>query len=203
MSGSMNNDSATPPQPVTDALKAAKTFVSELRKNDQASVVTFANGADVVVPFSSTHTSTAQIIEALQISLEAETGYTKTAAALTTAFGELNSTRHNTDARKVLVLLTDGLPTAPDNTGDIVGETKKVAAEIAAADVTLYVIGLGKGVDVPFITSLASFKETAFYAPTPEDLGAIYKTITDSLCESGATRIDVFAKTPTNFTPLH
>ena len=202
MSGSMNNDGANPPQPVTDALQAAKTFVLGLRENDQASVVTFANSASTVVPFTRTHASTAQTIEALRISLEAETGYTNTVAALTTALEELNSTRHNTDARKVVVLLTDGLPTAPGDTNTIIEETKKVAAEIAVSDVTLYAIGLGKGVDAPFIASVASSKETAFYAPTPEDLGAIYKTITDSLCESGATRIDVLAKTPTNFTPL-
>lgn len=202
LSGSMNNDGDTPPQPVTDALLAAKTFISSLKTNDQAAVITFANDASTVVPFTRQHDTTAKTVEMLKISLEAETGFTNTASALLAAQEELNSGRHNADARRVIVLLTDGLPTAPDNTVDIVAETKKVAAQIVESDVTVYAIGLGKGVDLPFIASLASSEEAAFYAPTTENLGEIYKTITGSLCESGATRIDVFAKTPTNFTPL-
>jgi Mg-chelatase subunit ChlD len=202
LSGSMNNDGGDPPQPVTDALAAAKVFVSELKTNDQATIVTFATDALVAAPLNKNHMDTATLVGNLTIDPKSETGYTNTSAALRTAARELASERHNGDARRVVVLLTDGLPTATDRTADPVVEARTVAKEVIDAGAELYVIGLGKNVDLPFITSLAVDKEHAFYAPTTADLGAIYKSITSSLCESGTSKIEVIAKTPTNFAPL-
>jgi Mg-chelatase subunit ChlD len=202
LSGSMNNDGDNPPQPVTDALAAAKSFVQELKDSDQAAVVTFANDATTNVSLTSNHMTTAEAVGQLVISKEAETGYTNTVAALKAANSELSSERHSAEARRVLVLLTDGLPTAPDDSYNIVEEAKKIAGEISQSGVTIYSIGLGKGVDATFTKSLASSPESAFYAPSTEQLSGIYKTITASLCESGAAKIEVIAKTPTNFTPL-
>jgi Mg-chelatase subunit ChlD len=202
MSGSMNNDGDNPPQPVTDALLAAKQFVSNLKSNDKASVVTFASDAVTVSELSKNHQTTADIIAGLTITPSDEVGFTNTVAGLSAASAELSSIRHESNSRRAVVLLTDGLPTAPGDTTAIVEETRLAARALSEDGVEVYAIGLGKGVDAPFIESLASQKENAYLAPQATDLQQIYQQITGSLCESGTTRIDVIAKTGANFTPL-
>ncbi|MEN9920973.1 MAG: hypothetical protein RL538_866 [Candidatus Parcubacteria bacterium] len=202
LSGSMNNDGSTPPQPVTDALAAAKLFVQNLKKGDQASIVTFATSAYTNVQLTGSHDTTAATVGALSINPVEETGYTNTGAALVMAQNELNSERHNKDARRVVVILTDGMPTAKGDTTNVVAQAKMAAEQLTADAIEVYAIGLGKGVNLDFIKEIASSEETAFYAPTTADLDSIYSTITSSLCESGTTRIDVIAKTKTNFAPL-
>ena len=202
LSGSMNNDGGDPPQPVTDALLAAKQFVRTLKSDDKASVVTFATQAVTVSELSKNHESTASIIEALTITPSDETGFTNTVAGISAAAAELSSVRHGSDSRRAVVLLTDGLPTAPGDTTAILEETRVAAQSLVNDGVEVYAIGLGKGVDTPFILSLASRPENAYLAPNASDLTNIYENITGSLCESGATRIDIVAKTGANFTPL-
>lgn len=202
VSGSMNNDGDTPPQPITDALSAAKKFVLTLKNNDQAAVVTFATGALTPVTLTNTHTSTAAVIESLAITAADEVGFTDTVSALEAAQTELLSSRHNADARRALILLTDGLPTAKGDSVEIVEDAKRLANTMSSQGVEIYAIGLGAGVNSEFIKAIASDATHAYYAPSTTDLDSIYAKITGSLCESGATRIDVIAKTPTNFTPL-
>ena len=202
LSGSMDNDGGTPPQPVTDALQAAKNFAARLGEHDQASVITFASTATINGTLTNDHAATANLIERLSIAPAEQTGYTNTPALFKATQDELTSPRHSGDARRALVLLTDGLPTAKDDTVKILEETKLAAKQVSDSGVEVYVIGLGKGVDFDFIKSLAPDVNNAFVAPTGGDLDGIYKKITGSLCESGTTKIDVIAKTPTNFTPL-
>ncbi len=202
LSGSMNSDGGDPPQPVTDALMAAKQFVTTLKSSDKAAVVTFATQAVTVSELSKNHESTASIIGALKIAESDETGFTNTVAGISAAATELASPRHGNDSRRAVVLLTDGLPTAPGDTSAILEETRLAAKTLSGAGVEVYAIGLGKGVDAPFIESLASSEKNAYLAPQASDLTQIYQQITGSLCESGATRIDVIAKTGANFAPL-
>jgi len=202
LSGSMDNDGGTPPEPVTSALLAAKNFVTRLGEDDQIGVVTFATHASLVEQLTKNHEGTAAKIADLSIAPAEQSGYTNTPEAFVAAEGELSSERHNGDARRALILLTDGLPTAKGDTKKIVEDAKAAAKKAAEDGVTVYVIGLGKGVDLEFVKSLADDPTNAFYAPTGADLESIYQKITGALCESGATRIDVIAKTPTNFAPL-
>jgi uncharacterized protein YegL len=198
----MDNDGGNPPQPVTDALLAAKNFVSGLGEDDQVGVVTFASDAQVVQQLTKDHGGTASKIANLTIAPPEQHGYTNTPQAFVVAESELSSERHSSDARRTLILLTDGLPTAKGDTKKIVEEAKAAAQKAASDGVTVYVIGLGKGVDLEFVKTLTDDPTNAFYAPSTSDLEGIYQKITGSLCESGATRIDIIAKTPTNFTPL-
>jgi Mg-chelatase subunit ChlD len=202
LSGSMNNDGGDPPQPITDARAAAKIFVESLKQNDQSSLITFASDALTIAPLSKEHQAVAATVGALTINAVEETGYTNTSAALLAAQAELNSPRHNKDARRVVVILTDGLPTARDDERDVVAEAKATAEALLNDGIEVYAIGLGKGVNAEFIQEIASAPINAFYAPTTNDLAGIYQKITSSLCESGTTRIDVIAKTRTNFAPL-
>ncbi len=201
LSGSMNNDGSNPPQPVTDALAAASTFVSSLKDEDQVSVVTFATQAQVTTQLTNLTAPVATEIKGLTISPREETGYTNTGAALETARAELNSFRHNGNARRVLVLLTDGLPTAQGD-DDVINKAVATAESLDEEGIEVFAIGLGTNVDATFIAQLASDESNSFIAPTGADLDAIYAEITSSLCESGPTKIDVIAKTRTNFTPL-
>jgi Mg-chelatase subunit ChlD len=202
LSGSMNNDGGTPPQPISDTLVAAKNFIGRLGEKDQSAIVTFATEARTERTLNKNHTDTATLVSSLAIDPIEEVGYTNTPAALTAAANELDSERHNRDARRVLVLLTDGLPTGRGQSEELLEETKNTAKNIAESGVSIYVIGLGSNVDEAFVSALVSDPTHAFYAPTAADLESIYNTISTALCESGATRIDVIAKTPTNFAPL-
>ena len=101
----------------------------------------------------------------------------------------------------MLVLLTDGLPTI-EGDADVVAEATSVAQELTASGVEVYVIGLGENVDAQFVRSIASNNSRAYFAPTGADLANIYSEITSSLCEAGEGKIEVIAKTRTNFAPL-
>ncbi len=201
LSGSMNNDSDNPPQPLTTALKSASEFVNSLKDNDQVSIVSFATNAELLFRLSSNIGEAAALIKNLKIKPEEEVGFTNTESAIKKVGKELKSEKHNSDARRVLVLLTDGLPTAPGDE-DIIGATKKAAKSLAESGVDIYAIGLGTNVNQSFIEDLASDKDKSYIAPTKEDLSEIYSDITSSLCEVGPTRIDIIAKTKTNFMPL-
>jgi Mg-chelatase subunit ChlD len=201
LSGSMNNDGDNPPQPLSRALEAASQFVGNLRDNDQVAVVTFASEASLPNQLTNQRIQVASNIKNLTISPEEETGFTNTASALTLANTELSSVRHNQSARRVLVMLTDGLPTASDN-DDFVMQTEIMARQIKNNGVEIYAIGLGQNVDQTFIESIASGRQNAYLTPTGADLNLIYNEITSSLCEAGPTKIDVVAKTKANFAPL-
>lgn len=194
LSGSMNNDGGTPLEPITSALRAAESFVGLLRASDQAGVVTYATGASLAQGLSSTHTATGSLIRGLVIDPKEEAGETNIGDAVTRAFGELQSSRHNQNARKVLVLLTDGKATGP-------GERPEEYALAAAAaarggDVTIVTIGLGAGADDAFLAQIASEESGYYKAATAAELGAIYRKISTALCEEGAAVIDVIPKTP-------
>lgn len=201
LSGSMNNDGGIPAQPISDALKAASIFAGSLQAPDQLGVVTFATQASVTTQLTDSYSSVANSVLALAIEPAEETGYTNTVAALEQAKAELASARHNPDARRVLVLLTDGLPTTKGD-ADVISQAIVIAEELKVGGVEIYAIGLGEDVDTQFIQSIASDNSNAYFAPSGADLSKIYSEITSSLCEAGEGKIEVIAKTKTNFAPL-
>ncbi|MCA9360382.1 VWA domain-containing protein [Candidatus Nomurabacteria bacterium] len=201
LSGSMNNDGSNPPQPITKALEAAGTFIDNLRNNDQVSVVTFDSKANLVTGLTNQHNTIADTTRKLKIDPGEETGFTNTVDALKLAQAELGSDRHNENARRVLVLLTDGLPTISGN-ADVVKEAEELSKSLNESGIEIYSIGLGNNVDQQFIRNIASYTDNAYFAPTGTELSRIYTQITSSLCEVGPTKIDIIAKTKTNFAPL-
>jgi Mg-chelatase subunit ChlD len=200
LSGSMNNDGANPPEPITSVLEAASIFAGQLRVDDRVGVVTFATRAVLVNQLTTDTGVVANAIKQLSIDPKEELGNTNTGDSLILAKSELGSARSNPNARKVVVLLTDGLATAPDKEPE---EYAKTQAELLKGeDVTIYTIGLGKGVNMDFLRTLASGSTLAYAVPTTDTLGSIYKSITDSICEDGAARIDVIPKVTKSFAPL-
>ena len=150
VSGSMNNDSENPPQPLTDALTAAQAFIGTLNELDQVGVVTFATAATLTQPLTAGHAAAAQLVSALSIAPADETGFTNTSAALAQAATELRSDRANNNARRAFVLLTDGLPTAQGDT-DAVAAAIASAQALVASGADVYAIGLGENVDQAFL----------------------------------------------------
>jgi Mg-chelatase subunit ChlD len=202
MSGSMNNDGANPPEPISSVLAAASAFVDQLNPLDQMGVVTFASGATTSHKLSNDPITAKRAIKSLVIDPAEERGTTNTGEGLRVSGTELQSLRHNKDARNVIVLLTDGLATAPGSADEPNAHALKMAAEAKADDVTIFTIGLGMSVNMDFLRTIASSPDQAYAAPTTATLNSIYQSITASICEDGAARIDVVPKTKSNFAPL-
>ncbi|MFT5849279.1 MAG: Mg-chelatase subunit ChlD [Patiriisocius sp.] len=200
LSGSMNNDGGDPPQPITAVLSAAQTFTARLQTGDQVALVTFATQGVVENTLTGDVTGVANAIAALVIDPEEETGSTNTGEALLKAAVELTSTRHNQEARKILVLLTDGLATAPDEKPEEFALAAAAAAK--SKGVTIYTIGLGENVNMDFVKQLASSKEQAYAALSSADIDRIYRTITAEICEDGAAVIEIIPKTDAGFQSL-
>lgn len=200
VSGSMNDDGDNPPEPLTSVKRAASAFVTRLGALDQAGIVTFATQAHALLPLSHDVSMIAKTITDIVIDPPEEQGYTNTGEGFISAYQELVSPRHNTNARKVLVLLTDGLATAPDPEPEAYGKTQ--ATMVKQAGVEVYAIGLGAKVNMDFVRSVATDGEHAYQALTAGDINTIYETITASLCEDGPATIDIVPKTGTSLTPL-
>ncbi len=200
LSGSMNNDQDEPPEPISSVLTAAHAFVDRLQNSDQIGVVTFATEAQVVSRLSRDISGVAELISMLFIDPEEEAGSTNTGAAFSRAHQELNSELHSAEARRVFVLLTDGLATAPDEEPEAYALSQ--AEALRATGVEVYTIGLGEQVNMDFVTQLASSPLHAYRALTSADVDRIYQTITASLCEDGAAVIDIVPKTDASFAPL-
>lgn len=202
VSGSMNNDQADPPEPLTSVKEAAARFINRLGENDQSGLVTFATGASLVAQLSGDNVSVADAISRILIDPKEEVGFTNTGEGIIVAGAELISGRHNENARKVMVILTDGLATAPGT--DEEAETYALQVVEAAKDygINIYSIGLGEGVKMEFVSALASSPDQSFQAISSGDIDRIYQTITSALCEQGAAVIDIVPKSTSGFVPL-
>jgi len=200
LSGSMNNDGGTPPQPITSVLSAAQAFTNRLQAADQASLITFATDARVDAGLTSNIGSVANNIAALSIDPEEERGSTNTGEGIRAAGEMLNSPLHNNEARKVLVLLTDGLATAPGEEPEAFALS--AAREVKDTGVIVYTVGLGTEVNMEFLRQVASSPQQAFAAPTTGDLDRIYRAITAALCEDGPAVIEIIPKTTAGFEAL-
>lgn len=197
LSGSMNDDGGTPPEPITSVLSAASAFVNRLKTQDQVSVVTFATDATTNVPFSSSMGQISSLIQGLTIAPASEVGSTNTGDAIKLATAEMQSDRHNANARKVTVLLTDGLANAPK------GEPEQYALDAAATlketDTQVFTIGLGSNVNETFLREIASSPSMYYFAPSARTVDQIYRSITAAICEDGPAVIEIVPKTPTTF----
>lgn len=197
ISGSMNDDQPDPPEPLTSVLAAADSFVSRLETDDQVGLITFATDAEVNNTLTTNRSSVRQQIRSLSIPPAEEVGFTNTGAAFVSGTAELTSGRANSNARSVLVILTDGLATAPEDDPD--GFALEAAAQAKARGVEVYSIGLGESVNMVFVSQLASTPGQAYQALSASDVDAIYNTITASLCENGPAIMDIIPKTGANF----
>lgn len=148
-----------------DAKAAAIGFVDLLQlSSDQVGLVAFAGQADLLYPL--THDGSA--VQDAIASLATADG-TNIAAAVSRAHAELRSAHHQSAAAPVIVLLTDGKSSA---------EEALAAAAVAKADaIRLVTIGLGSDVNEPLLREMASSAGDYVFAPTSNELAAIYDNI--------------------------
>lgn len=202
MSGSMDSDGVNPPQPLTAVKEAANRFIGRLGSEDQVGVVTFATDAALVKGLGTDAKGAATAVSALSIASKEQTGYTNPGEGLKAAATELTSSRHNGDARKVLVLLTDGLATAPGTTEEAEAYALAEAAKVKDSEIEIYAIGLGKEVNMNFVRAIASSPSQSYQALDRNQVDSIYEKITASICEDGPAVIDIVPKSTSGFVPL-
>ncbi len=197
MSGSMNDDGGEPPQPVTDAKAAASAFVERLMEDDRVGVVTFADSGTTNRSLGSRHREAFDTINNLMI--VSEVGGTNLGEGLRLAVEELNSNRHQDEAKKIIIALSDGLANLPKEPG---GEPFALEqAQIAKdSDMSIYTIGLGNSVNRAFLESVATSREHYFAALRRSDLDSVYKEISAAICEHGPAIIDVIPRSAADIT---
>jgi hypothetical protein len=200
-SGSMRSDGDEPPQPLTLAKDAARSFITQLASTDQVGYVSFATNASSPIDhvLSKDFGSIDMAVENTAIATSG-LQYTNIAEALGAALLELRSSRARKDAKPAIVFLTDGDPTYPKNPedgGDVeYPKTQAMAAaqNIKDAGISLYVIGLGDEVKTEYLSTLASFPEYYYGAATGEDLSRIYGEIATTICKKGAPVVEIIPR---------
>jgi Mg-chelatase subunit ChlD len=200
LSGSMNDDGGNPPEPISSVLRAAEAFVSRLKVGDQVGLVTYATDARVREQLTNDQLRVGNVVRSLSIAPSDEVGSTNTGDSIIRSKEEFSSSRHNQNARKVLVLLTDGLANAPGDTAE--EYAVEAAGSLKDTDVIVYTIGLGDRVNESFLRDIASSDEHYFRAAAVHTIDSIYRSITAAICEDGAAVIEIIPKTETSFTPL-
>jgi Mg-chelatase subunit ChlD len=216
-SGSMAADGGTPPEPLESAKLSAATFVNQLRATDQVGFVSYATTPSVPLEQTLTSNRAAARQAILGTAMGTDgTQYTDMGAALQVATNELLSTRHRTDARKVMIFFTDKDVTRPLNPAgqrDVefaANYARQMAVAAKEKDITIYTIGFGDFFqpasneiqrDTQLIADLASAPEFSYTAPTIAELERVYREIAESICEDGPTKIDVLPKTSNIFAP--
>jgi len=195
-SGSMAFDNENPPEPLTSAKNAAELFVDRLKNGiDQVSVVSFATNASE--PIDQALTSNLQSVKTSIDRIAIGTGgiqNTNIFAGLSKSFEELQSEKRNLEADPVIVLLTDGVPTHPENPEFAEQETVRIANEIKANNIELFVIGLGMGVNTEFLEGIASSPDHFFHAFGKEDLEVVYNSIATDICRRGPRVIEIITR---------
>lgn len=200
-SGSMRSDGKDPDQPLNMAKDAARDFVGQLKKGDQAGYITFAT--DVTSPIEKELTEDAPSVDDAIAKTEISasgTQYTNIAAALDAARNEIVSDRKRKGAMQAVVFLTDGEPTYPKNPAnekdDVypADEGRKAATALKDENVALYVIGLGAEVKSEYLTTLASYPEYYFPAASGSELGSIYRQIGKTICKKGPSVVEIIPR---------
>ena len=192
LSGSMDEDGGNPPEPITSAVRAAASFVSRLGAGDQAGLATFATNGALVRTLTNDKTSVGASITALTIDPKEQRGGTNAGDAISFATEEFASPRHSRDARKVLVLFTDGKTNMPDP--DPEGYALRAAERAKQSGISIYTIGLGSGVNQSFLGSVASDPSQRYLAADTRSLDQIYRSISTAICEEGPAVIHIVPK---------
>ncbi|HEY4479863.1 MAG TPA: vWA domain-containing protein [Candidatus Paceibacterota bacterium] len=204
-SGSMASLGLNPPEPLTSVKKAATYFISELKEKDSAGLVVFANSGEPLIGLTQNLESLIELVGGISIS-GGGTQYTNIADAVEKSADILiqKPEESSGDTQKVLVLLTDGVATRPQNPSGSKNEAEEIAyaesvalaeAEVAKKQgVMIYTIGLGKEIHGNFLKSLASSPDGFFETPSTSTLQSVYQKISTSICKELPSRIEITYK---------
>jgi Mg-chelatase subunit ChlD len=197
-SGSMRSLGVNPPQPLTDVKNAAISFVNELSPNDQGALVSFATEATNPINFSlsSNFEKLKEAVNGIDI-FSNGIQQTNIGDGLLKAREELNSPRHKGDSSKVMVVLTDGVATHPQDPADT-QYPEKYAQEVALGarsdGISIFTIGLGNEINANFLKSIASSTSEFYLAPSARELGQIYGEIATKICRKRPAVIEILTR---------
>jgi len=199
-SGSMEYLGKNPQQPLTDVKNAAESFVGELSKYDQASVVSFANTASepVDISLSKDLSKVKSTIDSISI-LTPVLQNTNIGDGLQKGLNELISQNAKSNSGKILVLLTDGVANLPFKKGNSkYPESYALAVAKNAKDqgIRIFTIGLGKDLHQDFLKQVASTPTDFYLAPTAKELTAIYREIGTKMCKRKPTALEIVISIP-------
>ncbi len=173
-SGSMNDPSREGGvTKLAAAVKAARQFVNRLNlPEDRAAVVSFNSTASLVQEL----TGDRELLLAALDGLETLSG-TRIDLGLEEALAELTGERARTDQSRVIVLLTDGRGSVPNE------QVLEVAERAREARLLIFTIGLGTPQDVDYglLRQIASRPDYFYEAPSTDDLERIYSAIVFTL----------------------
>lgn len=200
-SGSMRDENK-----LEQAKQAAIQFVGRLNPGDQGAYLSFATDASKPIdqPLTNEIDRLRRAIDKTVIGTDG-IQFTNIGSAINGAIDEFASLRRNTDARPVIVLLTDGAPTRPvDPSGqhkEYPEEYTRLAADNAKKnDINIYTIGLGSDVNKKLLQEIATSPEYYYQAASGGELGAIYQQIASSICKKGPSVIEIIPRV-NNVTP--
>ena len=181
-----------------DAKRAAAQFVDRLTREDQGAYVSFASEASLPIDQGLTD-EIARLKRSIDKTVIGAGGiqYTNIGAAIRRAIEELASFRHNEEANPVLVLLTDGIPTRPEDP-----KNKNYPAEysLSSADaakkegIAIYTIGLGSDLDAQLLEKIATAPEYFYRAASGAELAGIYQEIATAICKRGPSVIEIIPR---------
>jgi VWFA-related protein len=153
-----------------DVLTAAKNLVGKLDEKDQAEVIDFDSNVKVVQTFTHNKQALSSVLDAIV----ADGG---TVLYDATAQGIEDLTKRT--GLKAVVLLTDGKD--ENAKGDGPGSTitlEQLKTKLTSANIPVYTIGLGEGIDKQVLESIASASGgKAYYAKDAETVNKIYSEI--------------------------
>ncbi len=198
-SGSMNDDNASPEQPLTDTKDAAKRFLDQIHnfpiEGDKVGLVYYNDQATLDHPLTDNFTAVKNAID-----VPNALNCTNIAAALCVARRELLTSPER--AVKAIVLLTDGRTNTRvnpntcqqlgascafttverDNTNPAALDAISQAALIAQDGFVLYTISLGNDTNQAVLRQMA--QQTGgehFHAPTTNDLDSVFDQISERI----------------------
>ena len=169
-SGSMKGD------PYQHATQAASSLVHNLKlglDGDQAGLVSYNSAATL----DQVLTTNAATLEAAIDSIPSAGGYTSISLGLQTAQTELDSGRHNPDALPVIILLSDGMPTASDNPAAV----RAAASAAKSSGSRIFTVGLGD-VDHVLMADVASSPGDYYHTTNSSDLTSLFNAISAVIC---------------------
>ncbi len=153
------------------ARSAATRFLESVdARRDRVGLITFDGEARRIWPITSNLPLIAEWLAAIT------TGSgTRIDLGLEEAMREIGF-RARPDSQRVIVLLSDGLPS--DGTAR---RARDVASIARSAGITLFSIGLGVDADSGFLSDITGDARNVFIAPSPIDLEAIYRRVAGQL----------------------
>ncbi len=195
-SGSMHDEDK-----IGQAKLAAEVFFKKLNSQDQGAFVSFANEATNPIDQPLTG-NVERLTRAIDRTIIHTDGlqFTNIADAIRRSIDEFSTMRHNTDARPIIVLLTDGIPNRPlDSAGKGSEEYAsqyaiQIANEAKKDNIALYTIGLGSDVNTKLMTSLATSPEYYYPAATGGELATIYQQIATAICKKNPSVIEIIPR---------